>query len=64
MFLDLEEVMKVLKSKKWVLACLGAPNKAFIDWNKTTCKMFIYGTQIHKVFAIFVLSIATVREVS
>ena len=56
--------MKVWKSKIRVLPCLSLPNKAFIYGNKIFSKMFIYGTQIHKVLAVFVLPSASVKEVN
>ena len=54
--------MKVWKLKISVLPCLSVPGKAFIYCNKAFWKMFIYGTQIPEVLAVFVLTSTTVRE--
>ena len=37
-YVDLKEIMKVWKSKIWVLSCLSLLNKAFTYWNKISCK--------------------------
>ena len=36
-YVDLKEIMKVWKSKIWVLSCLSLPNKTLIHWNNTFC---------------------------
>ena len=60
--LRLKKSNEGLESKIWVLPCLRFPNKALIYWNKTFCKIIIYGTQIHEVLVVFVLSSTTVTK--
>ena len=37
-YVDLKEIMKVWKSKIWLLSCLSLFNKAFTYWNRTSYK--------------------------